>query len=79
MDKATYKIIWGSEALDNLTDIVNFLCDNWNKKVANNFLDKLDKKLLLLSDQPFIGSISEKDSSIRSVLLSNIIVSIIQL
>jgi toxin ParE1/3/4 len=70
MDKRTYKIIWSSEALNNLTDILNYLLENWNEKVANIFLDKLDKKVLLLSNQPFVGYISEKDSSIRSVLLS---------
>ena len=70
MDKRAYKIIWSSEALYNLTNIVNYLCDNWNEKIANSFLDKLDKKILLLSNQPFIGFISERDSSIRSVLLS---------
>lgn len=70
MDTGTFKIIWSSEALNNLTDIVNYLFDNWNEKIANSFLDKLNKKLILLSNQPFIGSVSEKDSSIRSVLLS---------
>jgi plasmid stabilization system protein ParE len=70
MDKGSYKIIWSSEALNNLSDIINYLCDNWNEKVATRFLDKLDKKLSLLSNQPSIGHISEKDPIIRSVLLS---------
>jgi plasmid stabilization system protein ParE len=70
MDTGTYQIIWSSEANQNLANILNYLLNNWNEKVAKNFLDNVDKKLIAISYQPFVGVASEKDESVRSVLLS---------
>jgi plasmid stabilization system protein ParE len=70
MDTGTYKIIWSSEANQNLANILNYLLITWNGKVANDFLENIDKKLITISYQPFIGTVSEKDESVRSILLS---------
>ncbi len=60
MAAETYQIIWSFEALHNLNNIINYLSGNWNEKVVNEFLNKINNKLSVLEKQPFIGSVSTK-------------------
>lgn len=70
MGEGSYKIIWSSEARIDFLNVIDYLLTNWPEKVVNDFIDKVDHKLRVLSAQPFIGILSEKDPTVRSVLLS---------
>jgi len=52
------KIRWTSKAINNYSRIISYLKNDWSEKVAKNFETKLQYKLLVLLDYPFIGSAS---------------------
>ncbi len=70
MAEGTYKIIWSPEAFENYIDVVEYLLANWSAKAANDFIDIVESKIKLISSQPFIGAIAEKNSAVRSILLT---------
>ncbi|MEB2774921.1 type II toxin-antitoxin system RelE/ParE family toxin [Algoriphagus sp. D3-2-R+10] len=48
-------INWSNEALQSLTDCVDFLEKAWNEKIIDDFLRLLDEKVYLISLNPRIG------------------------
>jgi len=50
--------------------VLDYLLSNWSEKVALSFIDLAEKKINLISTHPFIGIASEKDPTIRSILLT---------
>jgi plasmid stabilization system protein ParE len=65
-----YKIIWSEEAKTNLSHILIFLQDNWDKKVISKFLAKLEVKMKLIQQSPLIAPPSEINKSIRKAVLT---------
>lgn len=66
-----YKIIWSPEAYEDYQNIISYLLQNWSEKVVFNFIKYTENKLLVLSNQPFIGLPSQRNTSVRSILLSS--------
>lgn len=65
-----FKIIWSEIALEDYKNVIDYLISNWPFTVAVEFENIVNKKLHTLSLQPFMGVASQKNSSIRSVLLT---------
>lgn len=55
-----YKIIWAPEAIHTLEKIVVYLSENWSNKEVSSFLDKVERTIKILEQNPFLfrGSIS---------------------
>jgi plasmid stabilization system protein ParE len=51
-----YKVIVNKRGAKRLLDILGYLEENWGKKAAEDFLDKLNRMLTILEGRPFIGS-----------------------
>ena len=49
------KIIWSVTAIKNNEKNVDFLVDEWNEKVKNNYLFELEKTIQLIRVNPKIG------------------------
>jgi plasmid stabilization system protein ParE len=64
------KIITKKRYQNNLKKIVSYLVTNWNKEVAENFLDLLFTKYELLSSTPNIGMQVPSAKNIRSILIT---------
>ena len=57
-----YKIVWTLKALDSYVANMQYLEKAWTNKGIRNFAVTVEKKLLVLSKQPGIGS--PKDETI---------------
>ncbi|MCB0748357.1 MAG: type II toxin-antitoxin system RelE/ParE family toxin [Ignavibacteriae bacterium] len=68
--KNGYKIIWSNEAFENLKNILEYLEFQWTKKEINNFAKKLDRRINLISEFPFIFPISPIKKSVRRSVLT---------
>ena len=57
--------------LKKVTNLLQYLENNWNKKVADEFKRKLDKKMLSLIDEPDAGRNSTKVSGVQWILITS--------
>ncbi len=65
-----YKIISSKRFSNKLAKLIFYLKTEWSHKVADNFSDKLFKRLDTLALQPFIGKPSNRKSNTRSLLIT---------
>ena len=65
-----FKISWSETALEDYNRIVIYLISNWSISIASDFEDIVNKKLENLSQRPYLGIRSQKNSSIRSILFT---------
>ncbi len=59
------KIYWTKRAEKSFENIIDFLLEKWNEKVAENFTKKVFDFLNILSEFPEIGSIENSEKEIR--------------
>ncbi len=69
--KGTYKIIWSEEAINGLTNTINYLEQRWTQKELNNFSRLLDEHLNIIKANPGIFPFSNKNKGIRKSVLSS--------
>lgn len=65
-----YKIRWTAIALEDYERVINYLIKMWSVNVAADFEEIVNKKLVNLSGQPYIGIASQKKPMVRSILLT---------
>ena len=65
-----YKVIWSDEALQNLIKIIDYLDSQWTKKELSKFVEKLDKRITLISENPQIFPASRIQERIRKSVLT---------
>ena len=65
-----YQIVTKIRFKKNVTKVPEFLESEWSYKVAEEFLNKIDKKLNILSIHPMIGKFSQKYKNVRGVLIT---------
>src|SRR5438876_5907732 len=65
-----YEIVLKKRFTNKVVKLLYYLETKWNKKVADEFLVKLKKRLLNLSSQPYTGVPSAKVKNVRSILIT---------
>jgi plasmid stabilization system protein ParE len=65
-----FEIFWLNLAKDKLRKIYDFIEESWNRKIADEFIDKLKYKLQILSYFPHIGQKSQKKKNVRRYIIS---------
>ena len=65
-----YKISWTAIALEDYERVIDYLIKIWSVNVAIDFEQIVNKKLVNLSGEPFIGIASEKKPGVRSILFT---------
>ncbi|MBD0333115.1 MAG: type II toxin-antitoxin system RelE/ParE family toxin [Chitinophagaceae bacterium] len=65
-----FKIIVKKRFTNKLIKLLYYLEAEWGKPVADRFVDKLEKRLDSLSQQPFTGAESEYFKNVRSILIT---------
>jgi len=62
------KTVWTPLGLKSLDKTTNFIEEQWNEDVADNFLDRLDERIDQLKKNPRIGSTYEQ-TEFRQLLI----------
>ena len=65
-----YKISWSEIALEDYHIIIDYLIAEWSLSIATDFENIVNQKLENLSQRPFTGIRSNKNSSVRSILFT---------
>ena len=65
-----YDVFWLANAKAKLSNIYKFILDNWNIRIADEFINKLKYKLQILSYFPHIGQKSLKKKDVRKYIIS---------
>lgn len=65
-----YKIEQSKLFVKKITDLLEYLENNWGKKVAFEFKKNLDKKMLRLIEEPDAGRNSTKVSDVQWILIT---------
>lgn len=64
------KIVWTKRANNKFNKIIDFLEEEWGPNVTRNFVRKTYDILDLISDQPDLGTMENKERKIRGFLLT---------
>lgn len=62
------RVVWTPLGLKSLDKTTNFIEEQWNEHVADNFLDRLDERIEQLKENPRIGPIY-KQTEYRQLLI----------
>ena len=62
-----YKIMLNNRFVERAENLAQWLEKEWSKKVADDFVNKLNATILNISKNPFIGSPSETRKNIRKL------------
>lgn len=65
------EVIWHQLALEQLEETLNYCLKQFGKKVAERVANKIDKDVMLLSQNPYMGAVEENlrgTSCFRSIV-----------
>lgn len=68
------QINWSHRSKQDLISILTYLEKNWTSQVIEKFLDKVEKKLFLLSEMPYMCRVSLVRKNVRRCVLTKQIV-----
>jgi len=63
-----YKIIWTTEAVNNLEEILNYLNEKWSQREVDAFKKKLGKQIELIRLFPGMFPISQYNARLRKAV-----------
>jgi plasmid stabilization system protein ParE len=64
-----YKIIYSNLATKTIDDNLNYLINNWSIKSSAKFLDKVDKTIVLLLENPEFYPFWNTSNNIRKAII----------
>jgi plasmid stabilization system protein ParE len=65
-----YKIVIKKRFTNKVKKVLSHLETEWSHKVADEFLNKIDRRIELLSAQTYIGATSSKVKEVRGLLIT---------
>lgn len=65
-----YQVIVKKRFTNKVQKVLSYLEKEWSHKVAADFLNKIDRRILLLTKQPYVGAPSAKTKEIRGLLIT---------
>ena len=65
-----YQIIVKKRFTNKVQKVLTYLEKEWSQKVAVEFLTKIDRRIELLTRQPYVGALSTKVKNIRGLLIT---------
>jgi plasmid stabilization system protein ParE len=65
-----YQIIVKKRFTNKVLKVLAYLEKEWSHEVAVGFLQKIDRRIELLTNQPYIGVLSVKIKDIRGLLIT---------
>lgn len=70
--KSSYEIIWSNEALKGLTDIINYIKNNFSDKDVNKFAVLFDEQVSVIQRFPKSFPKSGKSENIRRSIVAKL-------
>jgi plasmid stabilization system protein ParE len=64
------KVVWIRRANNRFDKIIDYLNQEWGANVTRNFVQKTFDILELISDQPELGTLEDREKQIRGFLLT---------
>ena len=64
------KIIWSPSAENDFARILEYLSANWNDKIANHFIKRVDTFLQLIANNPGLFPVIHKNPEIRKCVIT---------
>ena len=61
-----YRIVINKKFINSLTNVLSYLETEWNKKVADDFLNRVDQRINALQHHPYIGA-QTKFKNVRGI------------
>jgi len=65
-----YKIVWAVEAEEDLRLLLEYLSQNWNNKIALEYLDILEKNIQRIKNSPKLHVLINKELKIRKCVIT---------
>ena len=65
-----FKVTWTPHAEEDYKKVITYLKDTWTEKIALQFINKVEQRLSRLSIFPLTGIVSNKDTSIRCIVIT---------
>ena len=65
-----FEVEWTDPVLKDLKSIVCYIETDWSHVMGDKFVDEVLARLKVLTKQPFMGMVSTKNTSIRSIKIS---------
>jgi plasmid stabilization system protein ParE len=56
-----YKVIWAPKAIITFENVINYLQNHWTEKQIKYFVERTEKTIHLLSNNPYLFRSSEKE------------------
>lgn len=64
----SYQIIWSPQANDSYQQILEYLKNRWTEREINNFIERTEKVLFFISQNPLLYRYSKHDDSYKCVV-----------
>lgn len=64
------QIIWTENALEDYKRVIDYLIEEWTPEIAEKFTETVQLRLETLSNYPFLGIVSTRQTSVRSISVS---------
>lgn len=65
------KVIWSPAAESDLDNIVDYLNENWSKRVVIKFINKVEDTVTLLAEDPNLFPLINNKLKVRKCVLTN--------
>lgn len=65
------KIVWTGQAKLSYDNIIDYLLENWNYNITDDFSSRVYEILSLLETQPYMGQKTADDNNLRKVLITD--------
>ena len=65
------QIIWSPDAEADLENVLNYLKENWSKRILVKFINKVEDTTALLVEDPTLFPIINQELNIRKCVLTN--------
>lgn len=64
-----YKITWSSLAIKTYINNIEYLEAAWTEREVQNFIDAVKRRVILLSSNPYLGTLTNKRKNIRKSVI----------
>lgn len=64
-----FEITWSTRAVQDFESTITYLEQNWSEKTARDYVDKVEKVLIIISKMPFLYPKISRKKNVRKCLV----------
>lgn len=65
-----FKVIWQHEAEETFNKIINYLQQNWNDQVINNFINRVDEVIEIIQNDPTLFPLHRSSKVVHKCIVT---------